>query len=112
MALVGDGEFAVSQSVPQLDGSVSGARHDLSVIGGEGNGEDVVGMADERSGGVAGGQLPQSQSLVPRGRKSVSTIGGDDAVGDDVRVAVKRSLRVSVGRFVAGQVPDDEALVS
>jgi len=112
VALVGDGEFAVSQSVPQLDGSVSGARNDLSVIGGEGNGEDVVGMADERSGGVAGGQLPQSQSLVPRGRKSVSTIGGDDAVGDDVRVAVQRSLRVSVGRFVASQVPDDEALVS
>lgn len=29
-----------------------------------------------------------------------------------MRVAVQRSLRVSVGSFIAGQVPDDQTLVS
>lgn len=65
MALVGDGEFAVSEGVPQLDGSVTGAGNDLSVVCGERNGEDIIGVADEGTGGVAGGKLPQSKSLVP-----------------------------------------------
>lgn len=78
MALVGDGELAVAQSVPQLDGAVARAGDDLAVVGGEGDGEDVVGVADEAAGGGAGGELPQSQGLVPRRGQSVSTVGGDD----------------------------------
>ncbi len=34
--------FAFTQSVPQLDGAVSGARDDLSVINREGNAQDVL----------------------------------------------------------------------
>jgi len=112
MALIGDREFAVSQGVPQLDGSVSRARHNLSVVGGEGHGKDVVGVADKRSGGVASGELPQAQGLVPRGGQGIGTVRGNDTVGNDVRVAVERSLGVSVGSFVASQVPDDQTFVS
>lgn len=65
VALVGDGEFAVSKSVPQLDGSIARARNDLSVVCGERNGEDIVGVADKGAGGVASRELPQSESLVP-----------------------------------------------
>jgi hypothetical protein len=78
VALFGDGELAVAESVPELDGAVSRAGDDLSVVGGEGDGEDVVGVADESAGGGAGGKLPQSEGLVPRGRQSVGTVGGDN----------------------------------
>ena len=82
VALVGDGELAVTEGVPQLDGAVTGTGDDLSVVGGEGNGEDIVGVADEGAGGVAGGQLPQTESLVPGGRQSVGTVGGDHLYAD------------------------------
>lgn len=78
MALVGDGVLAVTEGVPQLDGAVTRARDDLSVVGGEGYGENVVGVADESSGGGAGSELPQTESLVPRSRQGVSTVRGDN----------------------------------
>jgi hypothetical protein len=37
VAFFGDGEFAVSESVPELDGTIARARNDLPVICGEGN---------------------------------------------------------------------------
>ena len=64
-------------------------------------------MADECAGCVAGRELPQAESLVPGRGEGVSTIGGDHAVGDDVRVTVERTLWVSIGCIIAGQVPDD-----
>lgn len=78
VALVGDGVLAVTEGVPQLDGAVARAGDDLAVVGGERDGEDVVGVADEATGGGAGGQLPESQGLVPRGGQSVGAVGGDD----------------------------------
>lgn len=112
VALVGDGVLAVTKGVPQLDGAVTRTGDDLAVVGGEGDGEDVVGVSDETAGGLAGGQLPQAQSLVPRRGQSVGTVGGDHTVGDDVRVSVEGAFWVSVGLVATGQVPDDEGLVA
>lgn len=78
MALVGDGVLAVTEGVPQLDGAVTRAGDNLSVVGGEGDGENIVGVADESSGGGASGELPQTEGLVPRGRQGVGTVRGDD----------------------------------
>lgn len=78
MALVGDGVLAVTEGVPQLDGAVTRAGDNLSVVGGEGDGENIVGVADESSGGSASGELPQTEGLVPRGRQGVGTVRGDD----------------------------------
>lgn len=77
VALVGDGVLAVTEGVPELDCSVARTRDDLSVVGREGDGENVVGVANESSGGGTGSKLPETEGLVPRGRQSVSTIGGD-----------------------------------
>lgn len=133
VALVGDGELAVTEGVPELDGTVARSGNDLSVIGGERDGENVVGVADESSRGRTGSQLPESEGLVPRSREGVGAVRGDDlkdqsvskpcrelpsrafqkqqiqtyAVGDDVGVTVERSLGVSVLRLVAGEVPDN-----
>ena len=65
MALVSDGVFAVAEGVPQLDGTVAGSRNDLTVIGGEGDGEDVVVVANKATSGVSGGEFPETESLVP-----------------------------------------------
>lgn len=35
VSLLGDGEFAVSESVPELDGAVAGSGNDLTVVSGE-----------------------------------------------------------------------------
>lgn len=78
MALVGDGELAVAERVPQLDGAVAGPGHNLPVVGGERDGEDVIGMADEAPGRHPRGQLPQAQSLVPGCGERVGSVGGDD----------------------------------
>jgi hypothetical protein len=78
VALVGDGVLAVTEGVPELDGSVARSGNDLAVVGGEGDGENVVGVADEAAGGDTGGELPQAEGLVPGGGESVSTVGGDD----------------------------------
>ena len=75
MALVGDGVLAVTEGVPELDRPVTGSGNDLSVVGRERDGEDVVGVADESSGGDTSGEFPQTESLVPRRRKGVCTIG-------------------------------------
>lgn len=77
VALVGDGELAVSQGVPQLDGSVTRSRDNLAVVSGERDGQDVVGVADKGAGGVSGGKLPETEGLIPRAGKSIGTIGGD-----------------------------------
>lgn len=74
VALISNGELAVAQGIPQLNRPVARARDDLTVVGRERNGQDVVGVADETAGGCAGGQLPQTERLVPRGRQGVCAI--------------------------------------
>lgn len=112
MAFLRDGELAIAQGIPQLDRPISRTRHDLPIIGREGNRENVIIMADKSSGRVSRRQLPETKGLVPRGREGVGSIRGDDTVRDDVRVTFQSTLRVSVGRFIPGQVPDHQSLVS
>ena len=78
VALVGDGVLAVAERVPELDGPVARAGDDLAVVGGERDGEDVVGVADKAAGGHTGGELPQAQGLVPRRGEGVGAVRGDD----------------------------------
>ena len=78
VALVGDGVLAVTKGVPELDGAVARTGDDLTVVGGEGDGQNVVGVADEAAGGGTGGKLPEAEGLVPRGGESVGTVRGDN----------------------------------
>ena len=78
MALVGNGELAVTESVPELDGPVTGSGNNLAVVCREGDGKDIVVVTDEAAGRLAGRELPQTESLVPRSGKSVGTVRGDD----------------------------------
>lgn len=80
VALVGDGVLAVTEGVPQLDRSVTGTGNDLAVVGGERDGEHIVGVANEAAGGVASGELPEAEGFVPRRGESVCAVGGDDLI--------------------------------
>lgn len=42
LALGGDRVLALAQGVPELDGLVAGGGHDLPVVHGEGDGEDIL----------------------------------------------------------------------
>jgi hypothetical protein len=126
-----DGELAFTESVPQVDGSVAGSRHDLTVVWGERDGENVLGVTDESSGGDTGVQVPKTKGLIPRSRQSELTVRRDSNVLDKVVVSivgkvtghastlrgchaclpVQSSLWVTVASFISGQVPDDDGLV-
>ena len=104
VSLIGDGELAVTESVPELDGLVSGTRDNLPVIGGEGDREDVTSVSNESSGGYTSGEFPQSEGLVPRSRESVGTVRRDNTVRDNVSVTVERPLWDTVVLLITGAV--------
>ena len=113
-----------------LDGLVPGGGDDLPVVGGEGDGENVLGVVLEAAGGLAGGQVPQPQGLVPGAGQREVTVRGQNHVRDEVAVAVQPLLGDPVVTHVIpgekngsrivqedheghlpGELPDDEALV-
>jgi len=112
MSLLGDSELAVTKSVPELDCPIAGSGNNLSVIGREGDRENIIGVSNKSAGGSTGGELPETESLVPRSRESVGAVRGDDAVRNNVGVAVKGSFWVTVGSFVASQIPDNQRLIA
>ena len=85
MTLVGNGELAVTKSVPELDGPVTGSGNNLAVVCRKGDGKDIVVVTDEAAGGLAGRELPEAESLVPGSGKSVGTVRGDDLLSEPVR---------------------------
>lgn len=70
VALVHDGVLALAEGVPELDGLVAGAADDLAVVGAEGDGEDVLLVADEAAGGLARRDLPEAEGAIPRAGES------------------------------------------
>jgi len=102
----------LTKGVPELDGLVSAGRDNLSVVGGEGDGEYVVLVAGESGGGDTSFEVPESESLVPRSGDSELTARADYDVGDEVVVALQSLHWVTVHITVSGETPDDEGLVS
>ncbi len=112
MAVVGDVELALAERVPELDGAVARARDDLTVVGGERDGEHIGGVADEAAGGGAGVQVPETEGLVPRSGEGELAVGRDDNVRDEVVVAVEDALGVTVVGVIARELPDDDGAVT
>lgn len=65
VAVLLDVELALAEGVPELDGAVTRARDDLTVVGAEADAQYVGSVADEAAGSGAGVEVPQTQSLVP-----------------------------------------------
>lgn len=58
MVVAFTGELVVSKSVPQFDSLIGSGGDDLSVIGGESDGEDFLGVSVEFLGGDSGSEVP------------------------------------------------------
>jgi len=114
VALLTDGVLALSEGVPQLDGLVAGAGDNLPVVGREGHGQNVLGVAHEAPGGLSGANLPEAEGSVPRTGQGKLPIGGDHHVGHKVGVAFEGAARERVrpGGGLAGKGPDEDGLVT
>ena len=107
-----DGVLALTKGVPELDGLITTGRDDLSVIGGETDGEDITLVGEERSDRLSLVQVPQSQGLVPRSRQGVSTIGRKDNIGNRAVVTGQGLTGISVVLALGGELPDNDLLVT
>ncbi len=111
MSLLLDVKLALSQSIPDLDSLVTGARHDLPVVSTEADRQNVGRVANETTRCDAGMEIPKSEGVVPRGRQGELAVRRDDNVGNKVVMAVQNSFWVSVRVFVAGELPHDDSFV-
>ena len=68
-------------------------------------------MILETTGSLSGGQIPQTQGLVPGSGQGVVAIGGQHNVADEVRVSIQTLHGHTIVVLVAGQLPHDQGLV-
>lgn len=107
-----DHETADTKGVPEADGTITRTRDDLTVVSREGNREDILGVANEATGGGASGQIPEAEGGIPGGREGELTISRDYNILNVVTVATEGTLGEAKLGFIAGQGPDDDALVA
>jgi hypothetical protein len=68
-------------------------------------------VSDESTRGLAGVEIPETESVIPRCGEGKLAIGGDDDVRDEVVVSVQNAFWISVCILVTGQLPDNDSLV-
>jgi len=110
-----DGGLALAKGVPQLEGTVARTRDNLSVVGRESDGKNILLVSNESLGGNTVLQVPKAESAIPRAGQSESSIGGEDNVRDDVGVALERTLGNTGSVILAVgiiQSPGDDGLVT
>lgn len=113
-----EGEFAVTDGVPELDVTVRTTGQDLSVVWGESNGQDFLGVAKEESRALLCFDVPETDGLIPRGGQKEVVAFSKGQIGDEVAVASEhgKSLAVRVvfvsvsGSWV--EFPDQDGSVS
>ncbi len=84
VAILSDGELALTEGVPQVNGAITRAGDDLSVVGRESDGENVLGVTNESSSGQTSVEVPQAESAVPGAGQGILTIRGDGDVLNEV----------------------------
>lgn len=93
--------------VPKLDGFVTGARDDQSIVGGEGHGQHVIGVTNEGGLGHSRVQDKQAHRLVPRGSQDELAITGQSDVLDEMIVSSQGALGNGVRFTAPHQLPHD-----
>lgn len=97
VAVLVHGEHALALDVPHLQLTVAGTGDDLAVVGGEGNGQDVLGVALELGDAVTVLQVPQTQGLIPGGGQSELGVVGQGDLLDEVGVALQAAVGDGAG---------------
>jgi len=118
VVVLGDGVLALSQGVPQTDGLIAGPGDNLTVVSGESDGVDILGVSTELTDGGTGVQIPQTHGGIHGTSQSELTIGRDDGVAHGLVVTMEATTgvtRTSLAFFwgvVTGQFPDQSLLVT
>jgi len=107
-----NGVFAFTKGVPQFDASITRTRNNLSVIRGESNTEDIVGVSSENFGGCSVCEVPKSQGFIPRAGESESSIGRQNNVLNEVRVTSESTFWGSSGISISGEIPRDNGFIT
>jgi hypothetical protein len=109
------GVHAVTLDVPHLELGVAAARDNLTVIRGEGAGENVAGVTLELGDAVACLEVPEAESLVPRSGEGEFTVVGQSNVLNEATVAFKAAERgqgVSIVAVAVLTLPANDRLVA
>jgi len=112
VTLVFDGVLALTEGVPKTDGLIARSRDDLSVVSGESNAQNILGVSNESLGGGSRVEVPETEGVIPRSRESELSIGGDDNILDEVGVSMEGAARNTEVRILSGQGPDNDGLIS
>jgi len=117
MVVLVNGELALRAGVPDLDVAIEGTSDDLTIVGGEGDGENVSLVTNELGDGAASGNVPETHGTVPGGGEGEAGVTGELDLGDEVRVtghelAGDAPLLVLVLILGRGKVPLDEGLIT
>jgi len=112
VGILSDGVLALAKGVPELDGAIARARHDLTVVSRESNAQHVLLVVVELSGGLALSQVPETKSTVPRARQAELTVRRDDGIRDKVAVALESLVWNAARSVILVKLPHDQSLVS
>jgi len=113
VTILGEGVLEVTESVPQVDGLVARSGDNLTVVGGEGNRENVLGVTNELASADTSAQFPETKGTVPRSRKGEVTIRRESNILNEVGVSGQSSKRLSVLSFGSRvELPNDDAAVA
>lgn len=91
-----DSALALTESIPETNGAIATTRNDLTVVGGEGNRENIFGVSDEATCGGAIIESPETKSGIPRGGKSELAVLGNDNILNEVVVSTESLLGATV----------------
>mmetsp|Transcript_11618 Transcript_11618/g.20915 ORF Transcript_11618/g.20915 Transcript_11618/m.20915 type:complete len:242 (-) Transcript_11618:39-764(-) len=107
-----EGGLALTEGVPDLKGLITGTRDDLTVVGRESNGKNILGVVNEAASGLAGLQVPKTKSAIPRSGKAEHAIGRADNVLNEVAVAMEGPLGNGVVLIALLNLPNHDALIA
>ena len=102
MSIFLDVKFTFTEGVPKLYRSVTRAGDDLPVVSAEADRQNVRGVSDEFPGRLAGVQVPETESMIPRSGESKLAIGRDNDVGNEVIMSMKDAFWVTERVLISG----------
>jgi len=112
MLVLLNGVLALTESVPELDGSITSSGDDLSVISREADRENITSVRSESSDGLTSSQIPQSEGLVPTTGEGVVAITGEGEVTDSAVVSGQSLLGEAWSLTVGGEFPNNNLLIT
>lgn len=112
MAILSDGILELTKSVPKVDGLVARTGDNLTVVSGEGDGQNILGVTDETTSGFTGLDFPETEGTIPRTRKSKSTIRREGNILDEVGVSSESSLGDSILGIRATKLPHNHGAIA